>query len=141
MEDQTDDEVITERDPADEMICQLLAEGWTHARIGAEMGVSTKTIQRRLQMPEFASELSRRRRAVVAATTAALEHMGVAALASLRELLDSNDDRLKLRSVELILQLGRRYHQEDLIEQQVLARLEAVESKAGISAGRPRSTR
>jgi hypothetical protein len=53
----------------------------------------------------------------------------------LRELLDSDDDRLKLRSVELVLQLGRRYHQEDLIEQQVLARLEAVESKAGIGEG------
>ena len=101
MEDQNDDEATTELNPTDDRICQLLAEGWTHARIGAEVGVSAKTIQRRLQVPEFASELIRRRRAAVAATTAALEHLGVAALASLRALLDSDDDRLKLRSVEL----------------------------------------
>ena len=132
MDDQSENEPTTDLDPTDDRICTLLAEGWTHARIAEDVGLSAKTIQRRLQVPEFASELTRRRRAVVAATTAGLEHMGVAALTALRELLDSDDDRLKLRSVELVLQLGRRYHQEDLIEQQVLARLEAVESKAGI---------
>lgn len=137
MEDESQDDATSDLDPRDDKVCSLLAEGWTHGRIGAEVGVSTKTVQRLLQMPEFASELNRRRRAVVAATTAALEHMGVAALTALRELLDSDDDRLRLRSVELVLQLGRRYHQEDLVEQQILARLEAVESKAGIGEGTP----
>jgi AraC-like DNA-binding protein len=137
MDDQNEFEATTELDPTDNRICDLLAEGWTHARIAEEVGVSAKTIQRRLQVPEFSSELRRRRRAVVAATTAGLENMGVAALTALRELLGSDDDRVRLRSVELVLQVGRRYHQEDLIEQQVLARLEAVESKAGIGEGTP----
>lgn len=45
MDDQNEVEATTEMEPTDDRICDLLAEGWTHERIGAEVGVSTKTIQ------------------------------------------------------------------------------------------------
>lgn len=87
MDDQNDNGAATDLDRGTTLICTLLAEGWTQTRIGTEVNVSTKTIQRLLQVPAFSAELTPRRRASLAATTAALEYMGTAALGSLRAVL------------------------------------------------------
>jgi DNA-binding transcriptional regulator LsrR (DeoR family) len=130
----------TELEPRDELICALLARGWTQNRIAAEVGCSTRTIRRRLEDPTFAGEVKARRRAAVSATVTVLEHLGVDAAAELRNLLVSDNDHVRLRAIELVLRLGRQYHREDLIEADVLARLEAVEAIAadkGVPGGTP----
>jgi hypothetical protein len=46
----------------DELIADLLGQGWTHRMIAETVGVSTKTVQRRLADPPFSSVVSKRRR-------------------------------------------------------------------------------
>ena len=46
----------------DEVIADLLGEGWTHQRVAGFIGVSTKTIQRRITDPDFSRVVSARRR-------------------------------------------------------------------------------
>ena len=51
-----------ERDEQDDLMIACLAQGWTHRRVADQLGVSTKTVQRRMGEPSFAAAVSRRRR-------------------------------------------------------------------------------
>jgi hypothetical protein len=46
----------------DELIADLLGQGWTHQRVPDSVGVSSKTVQRRMSDPAFSSVVSKRRR-------------------------------------------------------------------------------
>jgi FixJ family two-component response regulator len=46
----------------DELIADLLGQGWTHRRVADSVGVSSKTVQRRMSDPAFSMVVSERRR-------------------------------------------------------------------------------
>lgn len=116
-----------ELDPRDELMVVLMVQGLSHSEIAAELGCSTKTIQRRLKDPDFAYEVKARRRAVVHAATARLEGMIAKALDTLSRLLSSEDEHVALKAVQLTLQTGRTFHREDLVDEEVDGRLNALE--------------
>jgi hypothetical protein len=45
-----------------ELIAELLGQGWTHQRVADSVGVSSKTVQRRMSDSAFSSVVSERRR-------------------------------------------------------------------------------
>jgi hypothetical protein len=134
------DESATEQlelDPNDELICVLLSMGWSHKRVASEVGRSTKTIQRRMQDPEFAAEVWARRRASVAATTAQLEQLGFDAVEALRDLLGSANETVVLRAAELTLRMSNRHHRQELSYGEFRDRLTAVEDRVEKSGDQP----
>lgn len=46
----------------DELIADLLGQGWTHQRVADSVGASSKTVQRRMSDPAFSKVVSERRR-------------------------------------------------------------------------------
>ena len=119
----------SDRSPDDELILELLGEGFSHAQVGMHCFVSTKTIQRRLRDPAFAAEVTERRRQRVAATALRLVRMGDDAAGVISDLLVSGSDSVRLQAARLALDLGRRYHREDLLEAELADAITSVERR------------
>jgi hypothetical protein len=125
----------------DELLIQLLGEGWTHQRVADSAGVSTKTVQRRMNDPEFAAAVSGRRRDRVAQVGGRLISTSDRAVDVLREALDDADPKVSLRAASLVLDHGHRFHQgdearelgrrQDDLEQRLHAALEAMAGTVG----------
>lgn len=113
--------------PEEELLAERLAAGATYAQAAAESGISTKTVQRRMQNPEFAAVVADRRRARFSQITARLVSQGDVALDVLDELLADSDARVRLQAVREVLKSGRSFHREVMVEQELLARVEDVE--------------
>ena len=88
-----------------------LAEGWTHQRVAEQVGVSTKTIQRRMGEPSFAAAVSRRRRERIEQLTGQLITASDGAVGVLQDLLSSNDPKIQLRAATVTLGQASRFHQ------------------------------
>jgi hypothetical protein len=124
----------------DDLLIELLGEGWTHQRVADSAGVSTKTVQRRMNDPAFAAVVSRRRRERVAQVSGRLITTSDRAIDVLREALESDDPKVSLRAAALVLDHGHRFHQGE--EARELARRqeeleqrlqEALDAMAGIT--------
>ena len=123
----TDDSELL--DPRDELMIALLAVGYTHSRVAQECGVSTKTIQRRLQDSEFERLVSARRRERVAATTGRLVALTEDAIGVLQTSFSSEDERLRLQAARLLLEFSHRYHREVVIQWELSARMDQLETE------------
>ena len=121
---ETDD---SNRSPDDELILELLGEGFSHAQVATHCSVSTKTVQRRLRDPAFAAEVTERRRQRVAATALRLVRLGDDAVGVITDLFDSESDPVRLQAARLALDPGRRYHREDLLEAELADRITSLE--------------
>jgi len=95
----------------DELIADLLGQGWTHRRTAEAVGVSTKTVQRRLADPAFFSVVSHKRRDRFGQLSSQLLTAGDTALAVLIGALGSEDDKVSLQAANLVLTHGHRYNQ------------------------------
>lgn len=113
--------------PADEELATLLSEGISQNAAGEILGVSSRTVRRRLKEPGFRSRVDELRRDRLAVTTARLVRISDSAVDALEQLLDSEDDRLRLRTAQTVLSLGRRHHREETIEMNLTARMEEIE--------------
>ena len=130
------------RDEQDELIIACLAEGWTHQHVGEQVGVSTKTIQRRMGEPSFAAAVAKRRRERVEQLTGQLITASDGAVGVLRDLLASDDPKVQLRAATLTLGHANRFHQgeqdrelarrQDEMDQRLQ---EAIDAMAGITGG------
>lgn len=106
----------------------LLAQGLTHERAGAALGVSSKTIQRRRRVPAFAAAVADARRARVNELTGALVTASSRAVEVLTETLDGDDPRSAVAAARVILDHGYRFQRlqaEEAIEER-LGQLEAL---------------
>jgi hypothetical protein len=113
-------------DAKDEMMISALAEGTTHEEAARLAGVSTKTVQRRRREQRFARALDDRRRQRVGEVTGRLVAGSHAAVQTLLDGLEADGMRERLTAARAILDLGRRYHREQ-VEEDLAARLEALE--------------
>ena len=123
---ETDD---SNRSPDDELILELLGEGFSHAQVAMHCSVSTKTVQRRLRDPAFAAEVTERRRQRVAATALRLVRLGDVAVGVISDLFVSESDPVRLQAARLALDLGRRYHREELLEGELADRIASLERR------------
>jgi hypothetical protein len=113
------------REASDEILVEGLAAGLSFVQAGDLAGVSSKTVQRRLQDPEFARRVSRRRDERVGEVTGLLVDASHAAVGVLREGLGAERFADRLRSAQLILTMSGRFRElEDLS-----ARLAEVEAR------------
>jgi len=94
----------------DELIADLLGQGWTHRRTAETVGVSTKTVQRRMADPTFSKVVSTRRRDRFGQVSAQLLTAGDTALTVLIGALGSDDAKMALQAANMVLAHGHRYN-------------------------------
>jgi len=112
----------------DEVIADLLGEGWTHQRVADSIGVSTKTIQRRITDPDFARVISARRRERFGQLSAQLLTASDSAMDVLTRALQAEDPKVSLQAAGLILNHGHRYNRV-LDDHETQLRFEALEQR------------
>ena len=110
----------------DELIADLLGQGWTHRRVADTVGVSSKTVQRRMSDPAFSSVVSERRRDRFGQLSGQLLTAGEGAMDVLTVALQSEDPKVSLQAAGLILSHGHRYNRV-LDEHEIQLRFEAIE--------------
>ncbi len=112
----------------DELIADLLGEGWTHRRTAETVGVSPKTVQRRMADPAFSSVVSKRRRNRFGHLSNQLLTAGDMALNVLVDALASDDEKVSLQAANLVLTHGHRYNRV-LDDHETELRFEAIEQR------------
>lgn len=123
------DEARTGRRPdarsvEDEALKDALATGLTYAEAGEVVGVSERTVRRRMSEQEFAADVSRRRGEHVSSLAGQLVTAGTEAVHVLRESLHADVPAVRLRAAQLLLTLGTQLRHAHELEQR-LAALEA----------------
>lgn len=112
-----------QRRRGDEVLLGALAAGHTHAEAARIAHLTARTVRRRMADPLFRVELDDLKRTVVQQTAALLTDAATSAVATLKALLASRDEWVKLRSASAILDVSIRYREAlDLSER--LAELE-----------------
>lgn len=119
-----DSEQQRRRAAGDEVLLDALATGLSYLDAGVLAGLSARTVRRRMTDPRFAAELARRRSMRVSDVTGTLLSVSGRAVQVLIDLLDSQVAGERLRSAELILNLGRRFRTDTDVD----ARLAALEA-------------
>ena len=112
----------------DELIADLLGQGWTHRRVADSVGVSSKTVQRRVSDPAFSMVVSERRRDRFGQLSGQLLTAGEGAMDVLTVALQSEDPKVSLQAAGLILSHGHRYNRV-LDEHEIQLRFEAIERR------------
>lgn len=114
--------------PEDDAIIELLSEGSSHRRTAEVLGISTKTVQRRVSDPVFADEVARRRRQWITQLAGQLTMASNRAAEVLSDALESEDPRVSLRAAGLVLDHGLR-HRRGEDEQELARRQDDLELK------------
>jgi hypothetical protein len=112
----------------DELIADLPGQGWTHRRVADSVGVSSKTVQRRMSDPAFSMVVSERRRDRFGQLSGQLLTAGEGAMDVLTVALQSEDPKVSLQAAGLILSHGHRYNRV-LDEHEIQLRFEAIERR------------
>ena len=112
----------------DELIADLLGQGWTHQRVADSVGASSKTVQRRMSDPAFSKVVSERRRERFGQLSGQLLTAGNSAMDVLTGALQSEDPKVSLQAAGLILSHGHRYNRV-LDEHEIQLRFEAIERR------------
>jgi hypothetical protein len=94
------------RKPADEVLASLLAAGVKHCDAALRSGVSERTVQRRLQDPEFVAMVQRLRSEMVSQAAGRLADTLAEASDVLRGLLADPDPHVKHKSAVKVIELG-----------------------------------
>ncbi len=129
----TDDATDPENCPSESAIVQsqddrlvvLLAAGATQTDAAATVGVSAKTVSRRLRDPQFANRVQETRAHLFEQSLGRLADGATEAVDTLRGLLASDEDRVRLSAAAKILELGLRARDAVEIERRVAA-LESI---------------
>lgn len=124
-------------DPADELLTELLAEGWTHRRVASFCGISTKTIQRRLNDEAFAGVVALRKRQRLSETISRIRRITDKALEVLDEAMDDEDVTVRMRAAKAALDYQERYHRRAIFEADMEERLSALEGQFDIDEDQP----
>ena len=126
------DWTMTAREQQDELLRDALATGLVYAAAGSVVGVSERTVRRRMSDPAFAAEVSTRRGEHVGAMAGQLVQAGIDAIAVLRDCLTATEDPVRLRAAHLVLSLGTQLRHAHELEE----RLTALEAQSG-NPGQP----
>lgn len=109
---------------ADEILFVGLLCGKTIIDAAREAGIGETTARRRVADPAFRERLAEASRDQVSAATSALTDASVAAVRTLRGLLDDGPPAVRLGSARAILELADRWRATDLLDE----RMSAVEA-------------
>lgn len=126
-----DDGPISARDAQDEIIIASLAQGMSYPAAGAAAGCTGRTVSRRMEAPDFAARVSKRRGERVAQVTGSLTAMSDDALGVLRSVMVEGTTPERLRAAQVTLTLMVRLRHDTEIEE----RLAAVERRLDDEGG------
>ncbi len=113
------EEEESRRSTDDDMLLELLAAGWTHEEAAASVGVSTKTVQRRLHQASFRLELARRRAQRATELAARLSSATTRAVDVIVAAFDADSDATRLKAADLALTWFARIRRETDLEERV----------------------
>jgi len=119
--------------PADELLATLLAEGWTHRRVASFCGISTKTIQRRLNVEEFAQKVSLLRRQRLSETISRMTRISEKAVDVLEDAMDDEDVKVRMGAAKASLDHQERYHRRAIFEADIEHRMAAIEEEFSLT--------
>lgn len=111
------------RRAVDDALLEFLASGWSHEQSAAAVGVSVRTVQRRLRDGEFRRELALRRAARVEQLTARLCAVTDDAVSVIIAAFQADSGHVRLRAADLTLTWALRARRELDLEARI-ARLE-----------------
>src|SRR5438552_3808912 len=112
---------------SDDTMVQALAHGKSHAEAARIADVSESTITRRLREPEFAARVDEERAQVTSAAAEQLAGLYPKAIATLGDLLDDRDGRLRLGAAQLVFKSGLVFREHSELEE----RLRVLEGTGG----------
>jgi hypothetical protein len=127
-----DTEADRRRAAQDEVLVELLAAGASYKVAAETIGITARTITRRMADGDFAARVSQRRGETVAEVTGQLTSMGNDALEVLRDCLAAEKPADRLRAAHLLLTLMARFRHETELEDRLATierQLEAVDSQ------------
>ena len=120
-----------EDDPAehpDDVLAAALAAGQTYARAGEKVGLSERTVQKRMADPAFRDRVSALKGRAVARAVAVLTNNMSAAATVIAELMaTAEDDRDRLSAAKELISLGLKARSQEEFEKQVAELAERVE--------------
>jgi hypothetical protein len=114
--------------PEDDAIIDLLSEGASHQRTADVLGISTKSVQRRVSDTAFAGEVVRRRRQRLTQLAGQFSVASNRAAEVLTDALEADDLKVALRAAGLVLDHGLR-HRRSEEEQELAARQDDLEAR------------
>jgi hypothetical protein len=130
----SDDSQMSEREAFEEQLLGFLVAGWTHDDAAHALGVSTKSVQRRVGDRVFAAKLGQRRAVKASALTSRLDSITDRAVDVIVESFESEVPAVRLRAADLALSWSARMRRELDLEARV-ARLEQVDVPDGGGVG------
>lgn len=95
----------------DEQLVDWLAIGYTHERAGAEVGLSAKSVQRRLT-PEFKERVALKKRELHAKTWETTFALRERAVSRLESLVCSENERVAMGAIRLVFDISGRIRGE-----------------------------
>jgi hypothetical protein len=102
---------MDESDTTDDLLVAALATGRSVAAAAEKVGVSERTARRRMADPAFRRRVDDLRAEVVAEALSVLNQSMSRAAEQLRELLESADEKVRLRAAGEIIRLGLAGHE------------------------------
>jgi len=107
--------------PGDEQLLQALAHGQSVEQAAQTAGVSERTVYRRLATPSFQKRLQAIRDELVTAALGELAGSASGAVAALKHLLHSNDERVRLAAAKALLDQLLKLRDTVTLEQRLTA--------------------
>ncbi len=117
--------------PIDDLLRRHLAEGASHARAAKACGVNVRTVQRRLECPEFRKSVHDLRNSMIHGTLGLLSKSSRKAAETLEALLKSESPAVQLGAARAILESLLRLRADSEFE----ARLAEMERRTAQLAG------
>lgn len=111
------DNALEDFDDERERLVQLLAKDPSRVRAAKELGISTRTIRRRLEEPGFKRRVSDARTELQAASWTALLGLRDKSARVLDESLESEDERVRLQAAKYVYEMSERVRREQINEE------------------------
>ncbi len=118
------------RTAADDVLALAIAAGLTVADAAKQAGLGERTVYRRLQEPAFQRQVCDIRAAMVAQVSGQLVEASVAAVTTLRGLLDAESESVRLGAAKAVLELGAKFRESTELEARIAALEEGQEQRA-----------
>ena len=103
-----------------------MASGAPYDEAAKAAGVSSKTVYRRNKDQVFRERVEQLKQERARQITGGLLGLGVSAISQLAQLLESDDERIRVQAVKLVLDQNRHYRDREIIEE-IAIRLKQVE--------------
>lgn len=127
------DAVQASFDHKDSELLRLLALGMSQIKAAEELGITDRTIRRRLENPEFRRALSQARREIQSESWSAMLSLREKASQVLESMLESPDEKVRLAAAKFVFDMGNRIRKEQISEE-TLERINELETRINDAA-------